>query len=115
VKPQLTLTRGRPTTGGGRKGNKPELNVHHQDMIEKMLWLPETSNYVTAGRDGMLWVWKDQGLTPQRSIRNGPGWITDVAQVRGSAGEGAGSWELAEGVVVGRGTASVKECLSGPN
>jgi hypothetical protein len=51
-------------------------------MIEKMLWLPETSNYVTAGRDGMLWVWKDPDV-PQRSIRNGPGWITDIAQMAG--------------------------------
>lgn len=57
-----------------------ETKAHHQhlDMIEKIEWLPQMKSYISAGRDGLLKVWSDK-LVPQRTIRNGKGWITDIA------------------------------------
>ena len=57
-----------------------ETKAHHQhlDMIEKIEWLPQLKSYISAGRDGLLKLWSDK-LVPQRTIRNGKGWITDIA------------------------------------
>lgn len=50
----------------------------HIDMIEKIMWVPGLKSYLSAGRDGFLKLWSDK-LLPQKMIRNGNGWITDVA------------------------------------
>mmetsp|Transcript_21466 Transcript_21466/g.40888 ORF Transcript_21466/g.40888 Transcript_21466/m.40888 type:complete len:1024 (+) Transcript_21466:252-3323(+) len=54
-------------------------NAHHQDMIEKVLLVPTVNTYVSAGRDGLLWLWNPGTLQALRSIRNGAGWITDMS------------------------------------
>ncbi|QDZ24146.1 WD40 repeat domain-containing protein [Chloropicon primus] len=53
-------------------------HLQHLDMIEKIEWLPQLKSYISAGRDGLLKLWSDK-LAPQRTIRNGKGWITDIA------------------------------------
>lgn len=54
---------------------------HHYDMIERALYLNSIHAYVTAGRDGMLWCWNSHNLNPTRSLRNGGGWVTDIAHM----------------------------------
>ena len=53
-------------------------HLQHLDMIEKIEWLPQLKSYISAGRDGLLKLWSDK-LAPHRTIRNGKGWITDIA------------------------------------
>ena len=54
----------------------------HTDMISRMLWMPAVKGYVSAARDGHLKLWND-ALTYQKTIRNGPGWISDMATLPG--------------------------------
>ena len=54
----------------------------HTDMISRLLWMPAVKGYVSAARDGHLKLWND-ALTYQKTIRNGPGWISDMAAMPG--------------------------------
>ena len=53
-------------------------HLQHLDMIERITWVSPLKSYLSAGRDGLLKLWSDR-LVPQRTIRNGKGWITDIA------------------------------------
>jgi len=54
----------------------------HTDMISRLLWMPAVKGYVSAARDGHLKLWND-ALSYQKTIRNGPGWISDMAAMPG--------------------------------
>ena len=47
----------------------------------QVLWVPQVNTYVSAGRDGLLWLWNPSTLQGLRQHKNGVGWITDMTHM----------------------------------
>eukprot|EP00854_Cymbomonas_tetramitiformis_P011779 gene11779-13904_t len=74
-------TQEKPRLAFSSQDKQVDPHGHHYDMIERALYLNSIHAYVTAGRDGMLWCWNAHNLHPTRSLRNGGGWVTDIAHM----------------------------------
>eukprot|EP00741_Cyanophora_paradoxa_P015875 tig00020909_g15326.t1 len=67
--------------------------VYHKDMIDRVLFLPNSDKYITTSRDGTLRIWNATTLAHMKTVRNdpptrpndpqakGPSWITDCAHM----------------------------------
>eukprot|EP00899_Mesostigma_viride_P003218 jgi/Mesvir1/12898/Mv05924-RA.1 len=69
----------RGLTAPGTDKVEDKSSEEHQDSISKIIYADMLQSYLTGGRDGTIRLWSAKGLQQLRMVRNGPGWITDMA------------------------------------